>query len=360
MSSFTIKTLISKIDTAHNTIQANVMKSVSSGLTLRNWVIGYYIVEYEQSGLDVSKYGDKIISTLALKLKYIKGMSSTNLKLYRQFYLNYKEIGQAVTDQLQISNLKISQAVTDLSLKVPVEKLLRTCTFTHFVELIKLDDKLKQTFYEVETIKGNWSARELKRQINSSTFERVGLSYNKKEMIESIHSISENLLPEHIIKDPYILEFTGLEQKVKYSESDLETALLNHLQDFFLELGNGFCFEARQKRISIESEHDKVDLVFYHRILKCHILIDLKIRAFSHADVGQMNFYLNYYKNEIISNDDNPPIGLILCASKNNTKVEYATAGLDNKLFVSKYKINLPSVDEIETFIEDELEELIK
>ena len=167
-------------------------------------------------------------------------------------------------------------------------------------------------------------------------------------------------MPLQIIKDPYILEFTGLEQKVKYSENDLETALLDHLQDFLLELGNGFCFEARQKRVSIDNEHDRIDLVFYHRVLKCHVLIDLKVREFSHGDVGQMNFYLNYYKNEITSKDDNPPIGLILCANKNHTKVEYATAGLDNNLFVSKYKINLPSIKEIEAFIEDELEDLEK
>jgi len=198
--------------------------------------------------------------------------------------------------------------------------------------------------------------RELRRQINSATYERIGLSQNRKEMIDSIQSKSEVLLPEQIIKDPYILEFTGLESKVKYSENELEEELLNHLQDFLLELGNGFCFEARQKRISIENEHDRVDLVFYHRILKCHVLIDLKIREFSYADVGQMNFYLNYFKNEIADINDNPPIGLILCANKNHTKVEYATAGLDSQMFVSKYKINLPSVEEIQAFIEDKME----
>jgi len=353
----TIDTLITHIDKVHSNIQSEVIRSVSKGLIFRNWLIGYYIVEYEQNGADLSNYGDKIISTITSKLSHIKGMSSTNLKLYRQLYLNYKQIGQSVTDQLKIDDLNISQTATDQSLKVPTEKLLMVCTFTHFVELIKLDDELKRTFYEIETIKGNWSVRELKRQINSQVFERIGLSQNKKEMIESINQTKEILLPQQIIKDPYILEFTGLEQKVKYSENDLESALLNHLQDFLLELGNGFCFEARQKRISIENEHDRIDLVFYHRILKCHILIDLKIREFSHSDVGQMNFYLNYYKNEITSSDDNAPIGLILCANKNHTKVEYATAGLDNNLFVSKYKINLPSVKEIEEFIEDELED---
>jgi len=352
-----LKKLIEKINNVHQTIQEDVIKSVSTGLTLRNWIIGYYIVEYEQKGSDKAKYGDKIINNLVSNLKHIKGMSLSNIKSFRQFYLTYPQLSQSVSGFLKIENIK-SQSVTGESKSIPVQKLLNRFTFTHFVELMRLDDDLKRVFYEVEAIKGNWSVRELKRQINSQIFERTGLSTNKKELIKSLNFTSEKYLPEQIIKDPYILEFTGISEKLKYSENDLESSLLNHIQDFLLELGNGFCFEARQKRISIDNEHDKIDLVFYHRILKCHILIDLKIREFSYADVGQMNFYLNYYKNEISETNDNPPIGLILCANKNNTKVEYATAGLDNNLFFSKYKIKLPSVKEIEDFIEDELESL--
>ncbi len=351
--------LINKIDNTCHVTQAQAIRSVSRSLTIRNWIIGYYIVEYEQNGEYRAAYGDKLIVNISKKLSHIQGMSTTNLKLFKLFYLSYPQISQTVSDEFKLEFQK-SQTVSDKSLFVPVHKLLRVCTFSHFVELIKVDEVLKRTFYEVETIKSNWSVRELKRQINSQIYERMGLSQDKGQLIESINDKSEVLLPLQIIKDPYILEFTGLEQKVKYSENDLETALLNNLQDFLLELGNGFCFEARQKRISIENEHDKIDLVFYHRILKCHILIDLKIREFSHSDVGQMNFYLNYYKNEIINKDDNQPIGLILCANKNHTKVEYATAGLDNNLFVSKYKINLPSIKEIEAFLEDELEGLEK
>ena len=354
----TIDTLIENIDITHKKIQSEVITSISKSLTIRNWIIGYYIVEYEQNGKDRATYGVKLIETLAKRLAHIKGMSKTNLKLFRLFYTIYPQIGQSLPDQFKIEN-KISQLDTAKSIVVSNNNLLRCCTFTHFIELMKVDDEFKRVFYEVEIIKGNWSTRELKRQINSLTFERIGLSKDKKQMIGSIHNSCETLMPKQIIKDPYILEFTGLEQKIKYSENDLEAALLSNLQDFLLELGNGFCFEARQKRISIDNEHDKVDLVFYHRILKCHILIDLKIREFSYGDVGQMNFYLNYYKNEIISNDDNPPIGLILCANKNHTKVEYAIAGLDNNLFVSKYKINLPSTKEIEEFLEDELEDLV-
>jgi predicted nuclease of restriction endonuclease-like (RecB) superfamily len=243
---------------------------------------------------------------------------------------------------------------------VPVNKLLTSCSFTHFIELVKIEDELKRTFYEVETIKGNWSVRELKRQIGSLLYERVGLSVDKKSLLQSLENKTEIFNPSAIIKEPYILEFTGLEAKEIYSETDLETALLNHIESFLLELGTGFCFEARQKRISIENEHDRIDLVFYHRLLKCHVLVDLKVRAFSHADVGQMNFYLNYYKNEISMSSDNPPIGIILCTEKNNIKVEYATAGLDKNLFVSKYKIMLPSTKELEELVKEDLEDITK
>ena len=349
-----LDTLVENIDTTCNIMQSQAINSVSKSLTLRNWIIGYYIVEYEQMGRDRATYGENLIGSISKKLSHIKGLSTTNLKLFKIFYLSYPQISQTVSAQFKIE-IKKSQTVSDQLLIVPMQKLLQVCSFSHFVELVKIDDDLKRTFYEVETIKGNWSVRELKRQVDSQTYERVGLSKDKKEIIRSISNVSENLLPQQIIKDPYILEFTGLEQKVSYSENDLESALLDHLQDFLLELGNGFCFEARQKRISIDNEHDKVDLVFYHRILKCHVLIDLKIREFKHSDVGQMNFYVNYYKNEISSGDDNPPIGLILCANKNSTKVKYAKAGLDENLFVSKYKISLPSVEEMETFIKDEL-----
>lgn len=348
--------LVTQIETTHQTLQTQVIKSISTTLTIRNWLIGYYIVEYEQSGEDRAKYGAKVIENLVRRLKHIRGMSKSNLKLFRQFYFKYPQISEVASKQFKLTNQK-SLTVSD-QFKMPTTRLINSFSFSHFIELLKIDDPLKRFFYEVEGIKGNWSVRELKRQINSATYERIGLSKNKQEMIASTQNRSEKLLPQQIIKDPYILEFTGLETKVKYSENDLEEALLNHLQEFLLELGNGFCFEARQKRISIESEHDRVDLVFYHRVLKCHVLIDLKIREFSYADVGQMNFYLNYFKNEISEPTDNPPIGLILCANKNHTKVEYATAGLDNQLFVSKYKINLPSIEEIKLFIEDELESL--
>ena len=268
-----LSVLIQNIDSTCKVAHSQAIRSVSKNLTMRNWLIGYYIVEFEQNGENRAAYGDKLIENIAQKLSHQKGMSATSLRLFRSFYNIYPQISQTVSVELEL----------------PAKKLLNRFTFSHFIEFLRLDDTLKRTFYEVEAIKGNWSVRELKRQIGSAIYERVGLSLDKKELIKSIDTDSEVLSPQQIIKDPYILEFTGLEQKEKYSENDLETALLNHLQDFLLELGNGFCFESRQKRISIDNEHDRVDLVYYHRILKCHVLIDLKIREFSHQDVGQMN-----------------------------------------------------------------------
>ncbi|MEA1983276.1 MAG: PDDEXK nuclease domain-containing protein [Campylobacterota bacterium] len=353
----TLPNLISTIDTVHQTFQTRALQRVSVNLTLRNFVIGHYIVEYEQNGSDRATYGSKLIENMAKKLSHIKGMSKSNLKSFRQFYLIYPQISQTVSGKFKLVGQK-SQTVSDQSLYIPTNKLLRTCSFSHFIELIKIDDELKRTFYEVETIKGNWSVRELKRQVESLLYERVGLSVDKKSLLQSLENKKEVFDPTSIIKEPYILEFTGLQTKESYSENDLESAILHHIEDFLLELGTGFCFEARQKRISIENEHDRVDLVFYHRVLKCHILVDLKVRAFSYADVGQMNFYLNYYKNEISMQGDNPPIGIILCTEKNNVKAEYATAGLDENLFVSKYKIVLPTTKELEELVKEDLEEL--
>lgn len=229
--------------------------------------------------------------------------------------------------------------------------LLTHFSFTHFTELIKIDDPLKRAFYEKEAIKGNWSSRQLKRQIESLLLERIGLSKDKERLLKSVQDSNAIVSIEDTIKDPYILEFTGFKELPVYSENDLETELLNKIEDFLMELGNGFCFEARQKRITIGNEHDRIDLVFYQRILKCHVLIDLKSRAFSHADVGQMNYYLNYYKKNIMEKNDNLPVGVVLCTDKNETKVEYATDSLDNKLFISKYLVELPDKKELEALI---------
>ena len=295
------------------------------------------------------------------KKQKLKGLSATNIKLCRQFYQTYTQIGQPVADQFRIRQPLADQLIGDPILRnvlpenkenkpgdhpvIQPEVLLQYFSFRHFTELIKVKEPLTRLFYEQQAIKGNWSARELKRQIDSLLIERAGLSADNEKLLASVKG--ELNKPEHIIKDPYILEFAGFRDLPVYNENDLEAELLNKIQSFLLELGNGFCFEARQKRITIGNEHDRIDLVFYNRILKCHVLIDLKVRAFYHADVGQMNFYLNYYKQNIKEQTDNEPVGIILCTAKDHEKVQYATAGLNNQLFVSKYMLTLPTEEEL-------------
>ncbi|MCK4488509.1 MAG: DUF1016 family protein [Desulfobacterales bacterium] len=355
--------LIDLIAQTNTGLQRKALSSINQLLVMRNWLIGSYLVEFEQKGEDRAKYGERLLQTIAeeLEKKKLKGMSATNLKLMRQFYLTYPQIGQPVADQLKRQNIYPlieylepvkSQPVADqsgnrLDLSVDPRILMQHFSFRHFTELIKIREPLKRAFYEQQAIKGNWSSRQLKRQIESLLLERTGLSRDKAALLKSVQNNQAVVSVEDTIKDPYVLEFIGFKELPTYSESDLETSLLDKIQDFLIELGHGFCFEARQKRITIGNEHDRVDLVFYHRILKCHVLVDLKVRAFSHADVGQMNFYLNYFKDSVMETGDNLPVGIILCTDKEEVKVEYATAGLDNHLFVSKYLVELPSEEEL-------------
>jgi predicted nuclease of restriction endonuclease-like (RecB) superfamily len=367
--------------------------SVNRFLTMRNWLTGMHIVEYEQKGEDRAKYGSGLLRNLSDKLMQtgMKGFSHTNLKLFRQFYMEYpqlgpvfalmkKAIGQEATDQLagesispeisqmastKLLTLQIQQSPTAelcniinnqsvINCSPAPEKLLKHFSFTHFVELMRLGDSLKRAFYEIEGIAGCWSVPQLKRQIESLLYERTGMSKNKKELLDTAHKENKPATIDDLIRDPYILEFAGFPERSFYSESDLETALLDHIQSFLLELGNGFCFEARQKRITLDNEHDRIDLVFYHRILRCHVLIDLKVRKFRHGDAGQMNFYLNYYRENEMREGDNPPVGLVLCTDRDETRVKYAITGMDNQMFVSKYMTALPSEERIKAFLESD------
>jgi predicted nuclease of restriction endonuclease-like (RecB) superfamily len=239
---------------------------------------------------------------------------------------------------------------------VPAEKLLNKLSYSHLVELIKIQDNLKRTFYEIECIKGTWSVRELKRQINSLYFERMGMS-KKPELLSQL--TQQKIVPQtphEIVKSVYAFEFLGLNAKDAVEESDVETALLDQLQYFMMEMGHGFCLEARQKKILIGDEYFFVDLVFYHRILKCHVLVELKVEDFNHHNIGQLNTYINYYKAEVMQPDDNPTVGILLVTQKNSALVEYATAGMDNNLFVSKYLLQLPKKEELAAFIQKELQ----
>ena len=346
--------LIQAFEQANEYLQGKAVSAVNQSLTIRNWLFGHYIVEYEQSGEDRAKYGDKLLNSLSWKLQNseVKGVSITNLKLCRQFYITYPQIGQSLPDQSLRKLLSVKSGDDRKSNEgIDGAIILSRLSFTHIIELLTIEDPLKRLFYEVETLKGNWSVRQLKRQTGSLLFERTGLSLNKKGLLQTVNKKAVPARKEDIIRDPYVFEFLGLPRKDEVSESDLETTLLNHLQEFLMELGNGFCFEARQKRITVDNEHFYIDLVFYHRILKCHVLIDLKIRKFVHTDAGQMNFYLNYYRANEMYDGDDLPIGILLCTDKDEVTVKYAIGNMDNKVFVSRYKVALPSEKELEQFI---------
>lgn len=359
------KLLIEAINQTHDHLQQKAVSSVNQLLTTRNWLFGFYIVEYEQRGEDHSKYGEKLLSSIASELKKmdIKGTSLTNLKLYRQFYLLYPSIGQTVSDQslpesifqtASGKSLELQKSSKGESIGVKPDLLISRLSYSHIVELIKESDPLKRAFYEIQTIKGNWSVRELERQRGSLLYERTGLSKNKEKLLKITQDEATELVPSDIIRDPYIFEFLGLKQQEVLKEEQLEEALLDHIQQFLLELGTGFCFESRQRRITVDDEHHYVDLVFYHRQLKCHVIIELKTRKFNHADAGQMNFYLNYFKENEMEEGDNPPIGILLCTAKGASTVKYATAGLNDQFFISKYKTVLPSEEELRKEIEKE------
>ena len=360
-----INDLVHAIQSANQFFLDQTQRQVNTSLTLRNWVIGYYIVEYEQNGKDRAEYGGQLFEKLAGQMKKIgiKGLSFTVLHLCKQFYWTYPQIVQSVTGQLQISDDqldRILQAVIEEFGGVKAntaDKLLSKLSFTHFIELIKVDSPLKRTFYETEAIRNHWSVRELKRAMDSMLFERTGLSKDKEAVVEK-HRKGTGLKPEDIFRDPYMLDFLGLKERSQYVETDLEQAIIDHLQTFLLEMGRGFCFEARQKRITFDNTHYRIDLVFYHRLLRCHVLLDLKMGKFTAGDAGQMHMYLNYFKENEAGEGDNPPIGIILCTDKSETLVKYATSGLAQPVFVSNYVTNLPTEKELQKIISEEREKL--
>ena len=375
MEEFNISHLASEISNINNYLHNRTLQQVNTSLSIRNWLAGLYIVEYEQNGSDRAKYGAGAISELAALLRHrnVKGLDERTLRTCRAFYLTYPQIWRTLSSILQLTknedNTKwgaVSPIFNSLIVSGKLEDnlvdenesenffppgiLLSRLSFSHFIELIKSETSIKRSFYERQAITNNWSVRELKRAMNTLLFERTGLSENKESTIAKIKG-DEATLPADVVKDPYFLEFLGLEVKPEYSENDLEEAIISHLQKFIIELGRGFCFEARQKRITFDNKHYRIDLVFYNRILKCHVLIDLKVGEFDHADAGQMNMYLNYYRKNEMTEGDNPPVGIILCSNKNDSLVEYATSGLPQEVFVSKYLVQLPSVEELKLLL---------
>jgi predicted nuclease of restriction endonuclease-like (RecB) superfamily len=340
---------------------AQAGKAVNISLTLRNWLIGLHIAEYELRGADKADYGERLLPDLAKRLTDQKVSNCNRRQLYRylRFYRLYPQIAGTLSPQLKKllpAGAGFSEKVGTVSpqLHVSPENMIQRLSYSQIELILGQEDDLKRAFYEIECIRGNWSVRELKRQIATLYYERSGLSRNKKKLVELIKAGAEQAEQKLAVRDPYIFEFLGIKSKEVMSESDLEDSLLDKLQDFLLELGHGFCFEVRQKRILIGKTHGFVDLVFYHRILKCHVLVELKVDEFKHEHLGQLNTYVSWYRKNMMADGDNPPVG----TQKDHALVEYALAGMDNRLFVSKYQLELPKKEDIQRFLEEKMQEV--
>ena len=373
--------LVKHISTIQSTLQAQAAHAVNLALTARNWLMGCYIVEFEQNGEDRAAYGEQLLKKLEKRLN-IKGLNERRFREFRRLYLVYPQLKEPIalyltsqirhtiyaefTDPIRrlltaksdneirrLATAESSQHIQSAQNKwsTPPERLFNRLSSTHLNVISPIDNPVKRAFYEMEAIRGCWSVKELERQINSLYYERSGLSKNKEALSALVQQQATPLQPKDIINTPITLEFQGLNDRALVTESDLEQSILDNLQRFLLEMGHGFCFEARQKRILIDEDYFFADLVFYHRILKCHVIVELKIDKFRHEYASQLNMYLNYFKAEVMQPDDNPPVGILLCTEKGDTLVQYATAGLDPNIFVQKYMIELPTEEEIKKFI---------
>ncbi len=355
----------------HQTAQSGAIRAVNQMATLRNWLIGCYIVEYEQKGSDRAKYGERLLKRLEERVN-TKGLNETLFLAARRFYSFYPQIGElfelrirpTVSDKLMVPS-SISATLSPKSEKsatvspkftTSASALVSKLSFSHIREIMLQDDPLARFFYETECIKGTWSVRELRRQISTNLYFRSGVSKDPEKLLASIKP--ETTSPALVIRQPFTFEFLGLQAKDVITEGDLEDALITHLQDFLLELGKGFCFEARQKRMIIDDEYYFADLVFYNRILHCNVIVELKNDEFRHEYLGQLNAYVSYYKENEMHEGDNPPVGILLCTRKGKKMVEYAIAGMDNNLFVSTYMLQLPDKSTLERFLLNEIEDV--
>jgi predicted nuclease of restriction endonuclease-like (RecB) superfamily len=341
-----------------------VLRTVNSTMICTYFEIGRMIVEEEQSGQDRAEYGKQILKGLSQQLtnEFGKGFSTDNLENMRKFYLAYS-ISESLTRILQITN---SSSLTNFE-SVKLEEIQTTktqllisffkLTWTHYVFLMRIDDEKERRFYEIESEKHNWSVRELKRQYDSALYARLALSRDKEGVLKLSEQGQIIEKPKDIIKDPYILEFLGLPELHHYSESELEEEIINKLEHFLLELGHGFTFVARQQRITFDDKHFRIDLVFYNRVLKSFVLIDLKIGELKHQDLGQMQMYVNYYDREMRLEDENKTIGIVLCQNKSDLVVEYTLPENNEQIFASKYKTVLPSKEDLMKLISKEITE---
>jgi predicted nuclease of restriction endonuclease-like (RecB) superfamily len=323
--------LVSQISETYISGKQKAAVAVSRQITETYWKVGEHIVEFEQDGKQRAEYGSNLIERLSkdLSLLHGKGFSLSNVKRMRQLYLEYPK-GATLSHQL---------------------------TWSHYIELLKINDQLERSFYEKQSITENWAVRELIRQKNTSLFLRLAASKNKNEILQLAQKGQIVEKPEDIIREPYVLEFLQIPEPYHLSESELEDRIIGSLQTFLLELGKGFAFIGRQYRITLNNRNYYVDLVFYHRILKCFVLIDLKKNEAGYEDIGQMNMYLGYFQNEENTESDNPPIGIVLAREKDELLVKYAMHNMSSQLFVSKYQLYLPNKEELKALIEKQLNE---
>jgi len=375
MEKMTFQNLVSGINTVNKCLRESAASAINKHVTARNWLIGYYIVNYEQNGQDRAQYGDAVLKNLASCLNE-EGLSYGNLKLYRQFYLTFtslgfsilsfininRQIGQSPIAQLQPSDFQqetIGQSLIVQSktceVSVPGDKLFNHLSYTHLLQLLPIDDPLERAFYEIECIKGIWSVRELKRQIKSNSYLRSGLSKCPDKLIAKINGTADTTDIADVIKSPYTFEFLGIPAKDIVEENELEKALMDHLQEFILELGQGFCFEGRQKRILIDNNYYFYDLLFYNRLAHCGVIIELKTEPLDYKDVAQINLYRNYYKDNFMAPGDNPPIGLLLCTKSGKEMVKYAKEGIDPNLYIQEYSLHLPSEEKLSEWLKEEI-----
>ncbi len=401
--------LVKHIQDTSDVLQQDARLVINRNVTTRAWLIGFYIVEYEQHGSDRAKYGDNLLQILSQRLDG-KSFGLSSLKNYRQFYLYYPELADPIGSYLQqmlqksqtpfgflqttgnqdfekgqtpfgfltafSSKSGTSQALPDLLSQtkqiasvskdgfalqttdgevMPVPQMaFNRIPFSHFTLLIHIDDPLKRAFYAIQAMRGPWSFRELQRQIDSNYYERCGWSKRPELLAQQVNEKAEKPSFREELKSHYIFEFLGLTAKNVIEEDVLEQALIDHLEEFLLELGIGFCLEARQKKMLIDDRYFKVDLVFFHRLLKCHCIVDLKGHRLDYSDVAQMNMYIEYYRRNYMQPEDNPPVGLLLCTEYGKEMVEYLAPNIDPNLFVAQYELQLPSKDKVKEFLINE------
>ncbi len=382
------ESLVNRIQNSSFVLQENARMIINRNVTVRAWLTGFYIVEYEQRGTDRAKYGEQLLNRLSKRLDN-KSFGLSSLKNYRQFYLYYPDLIVPIVDYLRQNSLKsqtlssflevfdiqsdiksqtLSGLLPDMQSSkvsqdgyamlttdgdvVPVPQMLfNRMSYSNITLLLHVEDSTQRAFYAIEAMRGPWSYRELKRQIDSNYYIRSGWSKRPDLLAEKINDHIETASFKEEIKSPFTFEFLGLSSRDVIEESDLEQSIIDHFQDFMLELGMGFCLESRQKKMLIDNRYYKADLVFYHRILKCHCIVELKAHRLDYSDVAQLNMYIEYYRAHYMRPDDNPPVGILLCTEYGQEMVQYLSPFVDPQLFVAQYELELPNKQKITEFL---------